>query len=137
MNVPLDQSYLARFCILTVGMSDSQPLFEMDEQEAADVDVISEHTRPRKPKLDRVIADEMQASKGAIVVACQLTPCSIASNADNVPFARLQTYVNAMVHKIVTAQIPPGGYAEVTCVNLSRSHLRKSPHRAVARRFYE
>ena len=88
-------------------MSDSQPPFEMDEQEAANVDVISEHARPGKPKLDRVIADEMRASKGAIVVACQLTPCSIAGDADNVPFARLQTYVNAMVRKVVAVQIPP------------------------------
>ena len=74
-NMLLDQSYSARFSVLTMGASDSQPPFEMDEQEANDVNVVSEHARPGKPKLDRVIADEVQASKGPIVVACQSTPC--------------------------------------------------------------
>lgn len=53
------------------GSPDSQLPLEMDEREAADVSFISEHARPGKPKLDKMIADEVQASKGAIVVACQ------------------------------------------------------------------
>ncbi|KAG6370098.1 hypothetical protein JVT61DRAFT_12504 [Boletus reticuloceps] len=65
--------------------------FQMDEREAIDVHVVSEHARPGKPKLDKLIADEVQASKGAIVVAC----CG-------------PTSLNAMVRKIVTAQIDPG-----------------------------
>ena len=43
----------------------------MDEQEAVDVNVVSEHARLGKPKLDKLIADEVQVSKGAVVVACQ------------------------------------------------------------------
>ncbi|KAF8447432.1 hypothetical protein L210DRAFT_3391034 [Boletus edulis BED1] len=65
--------------------------FQMDEREAIDVHVVSEHARPGKPKLDKLIADEVQASKGAIVVAC----CG-------------PTSLNAMVRKIVAAQIDPG-----------------------------
>ena len=56
----------------TLGASGSVP-FEMDEQEAIDVNVVSELARPGKPKLDKVIADEAQASKGAVVVACPST----------------------------------------------------------------
>lgn len=62
-------SYSAVHSTSTLGASDAIP-FEMDEQEAIDVHVVSEHARPGKPRLDKVIADETRASKGAIVVAC-------------------------------------------------------------------
>jgi hypothetical protein len=45
--------------------------FEIDDQEATDVNVVSEKARPGKPKLDKVIADEVEGSKGAVVVACE------------------------------------------------------------------
>jgi len=89
--VHLDESHSARLSTLMLGISDSQLPFEMAEQEAIDVNVVSEHARPGKPKLDKVIADEVQASKGAIVVAC----CG-------------PTSLNVMVRKIVATQIDPG-----------------------------
>ncbi|KAF8843639.1 hypothetical protein BDN67DRAFT_1025275 [Paxillus ammoniavirescens] len=64
--------------------------FEIDDQEATDVNVVSEKARPGKPKLDKVIADEVEASKGAVVVAC----CG-------------PTSLNVMVRKIIAAQIDP------------------------------
>ena len=48
--------------------------FEIDEQEANDVDVVSEHVRSGKPKLEKLIADEVEQSKGSVVVACESDP---------------------------------------------------------------
>lgn len=45
--------------------------FEIDEQETNDVDVVSEHVRPGKPKLKKVIAEEVERSGGSVVVACE------------------------------------------------------------------
>ncbi|KAH7889238.1 ferric reductase like transmembrane component-domain-containing protein [Phlebopus sp. FC_14] len=64
---------------------------EMDEREAMDVDVVAEHARPGKPKLDKVIADEVEVAKQGVIVAC----CG-------------PTSLNAMVRKIIAAQIDPG-----------------------------
>ncbi|KAH0826990.1 hypothetical protein J3R83DRAFT_4649 [Lanmaoa asiatica] len=89
-NMHLHGSHSAPLPTSTLGASSSQVPFEMDEQEATDVNVVSEHARLGKPKLDKVIADEVQASKGAIVVAC----CG-------------PTSLNVMVRKIVAAQIDP------------------------------
>ena len=108
-NVYLDESHSARLSTLTLGVSDSQLPFEMDEQEAIDINVVSEHARPGKPKLDKVIADEVQASKGAVVVACQLTPFVILGEADSMPWLGCgPTSLNVMVRKIVATQIDPG-----------------------------
>lgn len=96
----------------TLGASDSQLPFEMDEQEAADVSVVSEHARPGKPKLDKVIADEVQVSKGAVVVACQLIPFFFSGcrrEADKGAMLGCgPASLNVMVRKIVAAQIDPG-----------------------------
>lgn len=70
-NVYSDELHSAILSSSTLGISDSQHPFQMDEQEATDVSVISEHARPGKPKLDKVIADEVQASKGTVIIACQ------------------------------------------------------------------
>lgn len=43
----------------------------MDQRELHDVGVVSEYARPGKPKLDRILADEVQHSDGSIIVACQ------------------------------------------------------------------
>jgi hypothetical protein len=108
-NVHLDESHSARLSTLMLGISDSQLPFEMAEQEAIDVNVVSEHARPGKPKLDKVIADEVQASKGAIVVACQMTPFFITGEADSMPLLGCgPTSLNVMVRKIVATQIDPG-----------------------------
>lgn len=45
--------------------------FEIDEQEINDMDVVSEHVRPGKPKLQKMIADEVERSGGSVVVACE------------------------------------------------------------------
>ncbi|KIJ68920.1 hypothetical protein HYDPIDRAFT_79795 [Hydnomerulius pinastri MD-312] len=76
--------------MMSDGSSDQQIRFEIDEQEAIDVEIIAEHARPGKPKLDKVIADEVEAAKGSVIVAC----CG-------------PTSLNAMVRKIIAAQIDP------------------------------
>ncbi len=43
---------------------------DLTDAELADISVVAEHARPGKPKLDRILADEVQRSKGAIVVGC-------------------------------------------------------------------
>ena len=47
------------------------PLLEIDEEEMEDLHVISEMARPGKPRLDRILADEVERSRGAIAVACK------------------------------------------------------------------
>ena len=51
----------------------STPLPEIDEGEMEDLHVISisEVARPGKPRLDRILADEVERSRGAIAVACK------------------------------------------------------------------
>ncbi|PVG02808.1 hypothetical protein CPB86DRAFT_696988 [Serendipita vermifera] len=67
-----------------------EPRLEIDEQELEDIQVVSEMARPGKPKLDRIVADEVGRSRGAVAVAC----CGPAS-------------LNALVRKIVATQINP------------------------------
>lgn len=47
------------------------PMLEIDEDELEDLHVISEMARPGKPRLDRILADEVERSRGAIAVACE------------------------------------------------------------------
>ncbi|KAG2753223.1 hypothetical protein P692DRAFT_20723005 [Suillus brevipes Sb2] len=65
--------------------------FHISEEEARDINVVAEHARPGKPKLDRILADEVEQSEGSVMVAC----CG-------------PTSLNAMVRKIIVAQIDPG-----------------------------
>ncbi|KAI8998563.1 hypothetical protein BD414DRAFT_575075 [Trametes punicea] len=44
---------------------------DLDEQEVEDVGVVAEHARPGKPRLDRILADEVERAKGAVAVACE------------------------------------------------------------------
>ncbi|KAI0748209.1 ferric reductase like transmembrane component-domain-containing protein [Daedaleopsis nitida] len=62
----------------------------LDAQEVEDVGMVAEHARPGKPKLDRIVADEVERSKGAVAVAC----CG-------------PTSLDAVMRKIVAAQIDP------------------------------
>jgi len=48
--------------------------FDVSEEEAQDINVIAEYARPGKPKLDRILADEVEQSRGPIVVACKAHP---------------------------------------------------------------
>ncbi|KAI0797925.1 hypothetical protein C8Q75DRAFT_708957 [Abortiporus biennis] len=63
---------------------------ELDETELADISVVAERARPGKPKFDRLLADEVERSKGSIVVGC----CG-------------PTSLNAMIRKSIAAQINP------------------------------
>lgn len=65
--------------------------FDISKEEALDINVVAEHARPGKPKLDRILADEVEQSEGSVMVAC----CG-------------PTSLNAMVRKIIAAQIDPG-----------------------------
>ena len=47
------------------------PLLDIDEGELEDLHIISEMARPGKPRLDRILADEVERSRGAIAVACK------------------------------------------------------------------
>ncbi|KAG1827242.1 uncharacterized protein BJ212DRAFT_1443366 [Suillus subaureus] len=82
-------------CIPPVAGKANQMLavlgFDISEEEALDIDVVAEHARPGKPKLDRILADEVEQSEGPVMVAC----CG-------------PTSLNAMVRKIIAAQIDPG-----------------------------
>jgi hypothetical protein len=44
---------------------------DIGKQEMNDISVVSEHARPGKPKLDRIVADEVENSKGSMIVACE------------------------------------------------------------------
>lgn len=66
----------------------------LDPQEVRDLQVVSEWARPGKPKLGRILADEVEASKGRIAVAC----CG-------------PTSLNALMRKLVAEQISPGRVA--------------------------
>ncbi|KAG1905591.1 uncharacterized protein F5891DRAFT_1125682 [Suillus fuscotomentosus] len=65
--------------------------FDISEEEARDINAVAEHARPGKPKLDRILADEVEQSEGSVVVAC----CG-------------PTSLNVMVRKIIAEQIDPG-----------------------------
>lgn len=52
--------------------SGEQIKLELDEQEMQDVGFVAEHARPGKPRLDRILADEVRQAQGAIVVGCEL-----------------------------------------------------------------
>lgn len=54
-----------------LGLDTEDVTLEIEDQEMHDVNVISEHARPGKPKLDRVIADEVDICEGSMMVACE------------------------------------------------------------------
>lgn len=62
----------------------------VDSREMHDISVVSEHARLGKPKLDRILADEVQMARGLVIVAT----CGPAS-------------LNAMVRKEIAKQIDP------------------------------
>ncbi|KAF9500837.1 hypothetical protein BDN71DRAFT_1380914 [Pleurotus eryngii] len=62
----------------------------VDAREMHDISVVSEHARLGKPKLDRILADEVRMARGPVIVAT----CGPAS-------------LNAMVRKEIAKQIDP------------------------------
>ncbi|KAG8678430.1 hypothetical protein FRC09_019847, partial [Ceratobasidium sp. 395] len=59
----------SRSAVFGIGGLD-EPVLEMDEDEAEDVGVVAEMARPGKPKLPRILADEVEKAGGEIIVAC-------------------------------------------------------------------
>ena len=49
----------------------AQLRLDLDEGEVEDVGTVAEHARPGKPRLDRILADEVERAKGALAVACE------------------------------------------------------------------
>ena len=49
----------------------------LDAQEVEDVGVVAEHARPGRPKLERVLAEEVERAKGMVAVACE---CSMLAS---------------------------------------------------------
>ncbi|KAH7914687.1 hypothetical protein BJ138DRAFT_999553 [Hygrophoropsis aurantiaca] len=73
-----------------IELSRNLAKLDLDDKETADVNAIAELARAGKPRLDRILADEVERSKGSVVVAC----CG-------------PTSLNAVVRKIIAAQIDP------------------------------
>ena len=46
-------------------------MWDVDDEEYDDLEVVSEKARPGKPKLEKILKDEVENSKGAIAVACE------------------------------------------------------------------
>lgn len=49
---------------------DTHPKLRVDEQELRDVSVMSELARSGKPRLDRILSDEVEKARGSVAVAC-------------------------------------------------------------------
>ncbi|KII88473.1 hypothetical protein PLICRDRAFT_41633 [Plicaturopsis crispa FD-325 SS-3] len=63
---------------------------DLDERELRDIHIVAEHARPGRPRLEKILYDEVQASRGETVVTC----CG-------------PTSLNALVRKAISAQIDP------------------------------
>lgn len=67
---------------------------ELCETELADISVVAERARPGRPKLDRILADEVERSKGAVVVGCMSFLLLFPPHIDHHGLhCRLRTYV--------------------------------------------
>lgn len=74
-----------------VGADGEEVKLDFDERELHDVAIVAEYARPGRPKLDRLLADEVERAKGSIIVAC----CG-------------PTSLNTVMRKHVAALIDPG-----------------------------
>ncbi|KDQ60789.1 hypothetical protein JAAARDRAFT_31767 [Jaapia argillacea MUCL 33604] len=72
------------------GAFGEEVCLEVEEREMDDIAAIAEYARPGKPKLERILADEVESSKGSVVVAC----CG-------------PTSLNCVVRNAVSSQIDP------------------------------
>lgn len=66
---------------LTSHQLEHQPRLDVEEQELNDVLVVSEYARPGKPRIHRIVGDEVRGAEGSVIVACQYS--SSASLEDN------------------------------------------------------
>jgi len=69
---------------------DNMIKLEVEEDEMVDANIIAETARPGKPKLERIIADEVENSQGSVIIGC----CGPSS-------------LNAIVRKSIALQINP------------------------------
>lgn len=85
------------------------PLLDIDADELEDMHVISEMARPGKPRLDRILADEVERSRGATAVACKslLVVHPLTFGLQTRFTGCGPTSLNAVVRKVVAAQISP------------------------------
>jgi hypothetical protein len=60
-----------------VGADGEEVKLDFDERELHDVAIVAEYARPGRPKLDRLLADEVERAKGSIIVACESPPWKI------------------------------------------------------------
>jgi len=73
--------------LLSSGM---EVRLEPDEHEIHAINVVAEHARPGKPKLNAILAEEVEDSQGSVIVAC----CG-------------PTSLNAVIRKAISQQIDP------------------------------
>jgi hypothetical protein len=45
---------------------------EVEDDEMADVNIVAECARPVKPKMERILADEVENAQGSVIVGCSL-----------------------------------------------------------------
>jgi hypothetical protein len=64
------------------------PDLQLDQTD--DLNIVAEVARPGKPKMDRILHDEVEGSQGSVAVAC----CG-------------PTSLNALMRKLVAAKIDP------------------------------
>ncbi|KAF9075255.1 hypothetical protein BDP27DRAFT_40649 [Rhodocollybia butyracea] len=69
----------------------ARPRLVVEAQEMRDVSAVSVKARPGKPKLDRILHEEVEMARGSVIVAC----CGPSS-------------FNAMVRKAIASEINPG-----------------------------
>lgn len=84
---------------------------DLDDTEVDDVGIVAERARPGKPKLDRILADEVERAKGAVAVACEYPRCVMCAAAGDLLTRVLgcgPTSLDAMIRKVIAAQINPG-----------------------------
>jgi hypothetical protein len=54
-----------------VGASGEEVRIDVDEREAHDISVVAEHARSGRPKLDLLLEEEVESSRGNVLVACE------------------------------------------------------------------
>ena len=80
---------------------------ELDDGELADISLLAERARPGRPKFDIILADEVEMSKGALIVGCTYLLLTLSLVTYYFNSGCGPTGLNAMVRKTVAAQIDP------------------------------
>lgn len=62
--------------LVSDAASQEQLRLELDEEEVLDISVVAERVRPGRPVFARILADEVERSKGPVIVGCE---CFVAS----------------------------------------------------------